>query len=158
MLSIVKKYYSVIFDSSQGLVCCFPNRRESFSMGRFKESEIICINISGIPKHWSKIDYMYISNNIIFIFEKLWTESPFRANLLFVYAQSGPERTSFSGPTVSLCITYFFTIDISSNIFCYHVLCVCLKNDSLRALAVQNLANWILSSQKPAFAIQKNSD
>ena len=33
-----------------------------------------------------------------------WTEPPFRANLLFGYVQSGPERTSFSGSTVMLLV------------------------------------------------------
>ena len=36
------------------------------------------------------------------IFQNLRTEPPFRANLIFGYTQSGPERTSFSGPTVGL--------------------------------------------------------
>ena len=36
--------------------------------------------------------------NIIFILGD--AEPPFRANLLFGYAQSGSERTSFSGSTV----------------------------------------------------------
>ena len=34
------------------------------------------------------------------IFQTFWTEPPFRANLLFGYAQSSHERTSFSGSNV----------------------------------------------------------
>ena len=41
-----------------------------------------------------------IPKDITPIFEIFWTESPFRANLLFGYVQNGPERTSFSESTV----------------------------------------------------------
>ena len=68
--------------SNQGLICCFSNRGDKVSMCHFKEIEIGCIN-----------DKMSIKG----------TEPPvpFRASLLFGYAQSGYERTSFSGSTVN---------------------------------------------------------
>ena len=60
------------------LICCFSNRGESVSMCNFKE----------------------IEKDVKALFDLGGTEPPFRANLLFGYAQSGSERTSFSGSTV----------------------------------------------------------
>ena len=37
--------------SLRGLTCGFSNRREQVSMGNFKEIDIACTNIYGIPKH-----------------------------------------------------------------------------------------------------------
>ena len=66
-------------------------------MNHFKEIEFACINISSIPKQRKHVDARYISKQITSTFEMFWTEPPFRANLLFGYLQSGPERTCFSG-------------------------------------------------------------
>ena len=58
-----------------------------------------------------------IINNIdICIFEKnevFWTEPPFRANLLFGYAQNDLERTSFSGSTVTVSGKTFLEVEQS---------------------------------------------
>ena len=70
-------------------------RIEENSMGRVKEIEIACI-----VWHSKTLKKGLDSVYIISIFEICWTEPPFMANLLFRYAQSGPERTSFSGSTM----------------------------------------------------------
>ena len=69
-------------------------------MGYFKGNEIACTNISGNPKHQKSLTICACQKNIISVFEMFWTEPPFRANLVFGYVQSSPERTSFSGSTV----------------------------------------------------------
>ena len=82
----------------QFISCYAVYRRErNVSMGYFKENEIACINIFGIPKDWK---YRFLNYSKNFYIRTCWDEPPFRANLLFGYAQSGPERTSFSGSTV----------------------------------------------------------
>ena len=48
----------------------------------------------------NNVNHLYISKKQASIFENLWTEPAFRANLLFGYAQSGPGRTSFSASNV----------------------------------------------------------
>ena len=64
----------------------FEQRRTENSMCHFKEIG------NGCKKHYFN----------------LWgTEAPFRANLLFGYAQSGSERNSFSGST-ALCLNAFW--------------------------------------------------
>ena len=80
-LEIRKLKFSVfvLFALNQRLICCFPNRGDEVSMCHSKEIENGCINI---------------------IFKFGGTEPPFQANLLFGYAQSGSERSSFSGSTV----------------------------------------------------------
>ena len=45
--------------------------------------------------------FIYLIYFVFCIFEKFWTEPPFRTYLLFGYVRSGPERTSlFSASTV----------------------------------------------------------
>ena len=58
----------------------FSDRGEKVGMCHFKEIENVCKN---------------------FILNFGGTEPPFRANLLYKYAQSGFERTSFSGSAVN---------------------------------------------------------
>ena len=76
----MRALFVVIVSSIQGLICSFSNRRQKASMCHYKEIE------NRYKKHYSNC----------------WgTEPLFRANLLFGYAQSDYERTSFSGSTVS---------------------------------------------------------
>ena len=77
-------------------------------MAHFKEIKIACVNIYGILKTL-KTNKIYLSENMTSIFEMPGGEPPFRANVLFQYAQSGPGRISFSGSTVPS------TTDLSSD-------------------------------------------
>ena len=45
-------FKNVVFyvDSIQVLLCSLTNNRENVSMGHFREIEIACTNISGIPE------------------------------------------------------------------------------------------------------------
>ena len=72
-------WFFVIQNSNQGLECYFSNRGE----------KLVCV-----ISRKSKIDVKTVFS--------IWgrTEPHFRANLLFGCAQSGYERTSFSGSTV----------------------------------------------------------
>ena len=94
------------------------NRRENICMGHFKEIEIACIIGSGIPRHWKNFNYQYISKSTTSIVEICWTEPPFRANLLFGYAQSGLGQTSFSGSTLN---TYIYIL-MYDNIIWYNII------------------------------------
>ena len=69
----------VIFTLNYGLICCFSNRGDEVSMCQFKEIDFgLRNNIFNLGGHRTSFS----------------GETPFR------YAQSGYERTSFSGSTV----------------------------------------------------------
>ena len=51
---VLKDYLFAVFSSIQELTCGFSNRRKQLVWGHFKETEIACINNSGIPKQSSK--------------------------------------------------------------------------------------------------------
>ena len=84
----------------QVLICCFANRAGKVSMGYCKG------NLNRMYKHFwhsktpNKRRVSIWFQNITSIFGMFWTEPPFRDNLLFECAQSGPELTSFSGSIV----------------------------------------------------------
>ena len=72
------------------LVCCYSKLKSRVDMlfFRIEEKNSMC--------HFKEIENVH--NNFIFIFGG--TEPPFRANLIFGYAQSGSEQTSILGSTV----------------------------------------------------------
>ena len=88
------------------------------------ETKLVCA-------HFKEIDFGLND------FFNLWgTEPPFRANLLFGYAQSGSERTSFSGSTVLLTCNVNVAV---SGVFFY----------------ARKITSWLLGTSGEAWGSQK---